>query len=84
MGAIDIGGLPRFGPQLSADLVLEQDVFSGQVDVTHARGRHLLKAGGLVERYSRDRVQPDVQPRRLSLRQPARRSSPAPPPRSSA
>ncbi len=51
MGAIDIGGLPRFGPQLSADLVLEQDVFSGQVDVTHTRGRHLLKAGGIVERY---------------------------------
>ena len=52
MGAIDIGGLPRFGPQLSADLVLGQDVFSGQFDVTHARGHHLLKAGGLVERYS--------------------------------
>ena len=52
MGAIDIGGLPRFGPQLSADLVLGQDVFSGQFDVTHARGHHLLKAGGLVEHYS--------------------------------
>jgi hypothetical protein len=58
MGAIDIGGLPRFGPQLSADLVLEQDVFSGQVDVTHARGRHLLKAGGLVERYDATEYNP--------------------------
>jgi hypothetical protein len=51
MGAIDIGGLPRFGPQLSADLVLRQDVFSGQADVAHTRGRHLVKAGGLIERY---------------------------------
>lgn len=51
MGAIDIGGLPRFGPQLSADLDLDQDVYSGQIDLVHGRGRHLLKAGGLVERY---------------------------------
>jgi hypothetical protein len=51
MGAIDIGGVPRFGPQLSADLELEQNVLSGQVDVTHGRGRHLLKTGALVERY---------------------------------
>jgi hypothetical protein len=58
MGAIDIGGLPRFGPQLSADLILEQDVVSGQVDVTHARGRHLLKAGGLVERYGATEFNP--------------------------
>ena len=58
MGAIDIGGLPRFGPQLSADLVLGQDVFSGQFDVTHARGHHLLKAGGLVERYSASEFNP--------------------------
>lgn len=58
LGAIDIGGLPRFGPQLSADLVLEQDVFSGQVDVTHARGQHLFKAGGLVERYQASEFNP--------------------------
>ncbi|HUG93253.1 MAG TPA: carboxypeptidase regulatory-like domain-containing protein [Planctomycetaceae bacterium] len=58
MGAIDIGGVPRFGPQLSADLVLEQDVYSGQVDVTHARGRHLLKAGALVERYGASEFNP--------------------------
>jgi carboxypeptidase family protein/TonB-dependent receptor-like protein len=58
MGAIDIGGLPRFGPQLSADLVLEQDVFSGQFDVAHARGGHLLKAGGLVEHYGASEFNP--------------------------
>ena len=58
MGAIDIGGLPRFGPQLSANLVLGQDVFSGQVDLTHARGHHLLKAGGLVERYRASEFNP--------------------------
>jgi hypothetical protein len=58
MGAIDIGGLPRFGPQLSADLVLEQDVFSGQADVTHARGSHLVKAGVLVERYGATEFNP--------------------------
>jgi hypothetical protein len=58
MGAIDIGGLPRFGPQLSADLVLKQQVFSGQFDVTHSRGRHLLKAGGLVERYQASEFNP--------------------------
>ena len=58
MGAIDIGGLPRFGPQLSADVQLEQEVYSGQVDVTHARGRHLFKAGGLVERYSASEFNP--------------------------
>ena len=38
--------------------MLEQDVFSGQFDVTHARGRHLLKAGGLVERYSASEFNP--------------------------
>ncbi len=58
MGAIDIGGVPRFGPQLSADLVLDQEVFSGQFDLTHARGRHLLKAGGLVERYGASEFNP--------------------------
>ena len=58
LGAIDIGGVPRFGPQLSADLVLEQDVYSGQVDVTHVRGRHLLKAGALVERYGASELNP--------------------------
>jgi hypothetical protein len=58
MGAIDIGGLQRVGPQISADLELGQDVFSGQIDLAHTRGRHLLKAGALVERYSATEFNP--------------------------
>ena len=51
MGAIDIGGIPRFGPQLSANLRLRQDVTSLQYDIAQTRGRHFVKAGALVERY---------------------------------
>lgn len=51
VGDIDIGGIPRFGPQSSAGLRLRQDVFSLAGDLTHSRGRHLLKAGVLAERY---------------------------------
>jgi hypothetical protein len=51
MGAIDIGGLPRFGPQLSANLRLRQDVFSLQYDITTSWGRHFFKAGALAEHY---------------------------------
>ncbi len=51
MGAIDIGGIPRFGPQISADVQLDQDVYSGQYDLVHSRGRHLIKTGGLLEYY---------------------------------
>jgi hypothetical protein len=58
MGAIDIGGLPRFGPQSSADVRLRQDVVSLQYDLTHARGRHLTEIGGIVERYSNNERNP--------------------------
>jgi hypothetical protein len=58
MGAIDIGGIPRFGPQSSANLRLRQDVTSGQYDIAHVRGRHLLKGGALVERYADDEINP--------------------------
>jgi hypothetical protein len=51
VGDIDIGGMQRFGPQTSANLRLAQNVHSGQYDVTHTRGRHLLKAGALAEHY---------------------------------
>jgi hypothetical protein len=51
VGDIDIGGMQRFGPQTSANLRLAQNVYSGQYDVTHFRGRHLVKAGMLAERY---------------------------------
>jgi hypothetical protein len=57
-GAIDIGGLRRFGPQSSANLRLVQNVFSLQNDLVHVRGRHLLKAGGLVEHYQDNMVNP--------------------------
>jgi hypothetical protein len=51
VGDIDIGGMQRFGPQTSANLRLAQNVYSGQYDLTQTRGRHLLKAGVLAERY---------------------------------
>ena len=51
VGDIDIGGMQRFGPQTSANLRLAQNVYSGQYDLTHTRGRHLFKVGGMVERY---------------------------------
>ena len=51
MGDIDIGGIPRFGPQSSAGVQLDQDVWSFAGDVSHTRGRHVFKTGLLVERY---------------------------------
>ena len=57
-GAIDIGGMKRFGPQSSANLRLVQNVFSLSSDLTHSMGRHTLKAGGLVERYQDNMVNP--------------------------
>ncbi len=58
MGDIDITGIPRFGPQSSAAVQLDQDVFSIAGDAIWNRGSHLLKAGGLVERYHSDLVNP--------------------------
>jgi Carboxypeptidase regulatory-like domain/TonB dependent receptor len=57
-GAIDVGGLRRFGPQSSANLRLVQNVFSFQDDLVQVRGRHLLKAGALVEHYQDNMVNP--------------------------
>ena len=37
---------------------LVQNVFSFQNDLVHSRGRHLLKAGGLVEHYQDNMVNP--------------------------
>jgi hypothetical protein len=51
MGDIDIGGMPRFGPQSSVNVQLVQNVFQHEYALTHSRGRHLLKAGALIERY---------------------------------
>jgi len=58
IGNIDIGGLPRFGPQSSANLRLTQNVFSFEHGMVHTRGRHLLKFGGLVERYQDNMYNP--------------------------
>ena len=57
-GAIDIGGMKRFGPQSSANLRLVQNVFSLQDDLVHTRGRHTIKAGGLIEHYQDNMVNP--------------------------
>jgi hypothetical protein len=58
MGSIDVAGLRRFGPQSSANLRLVQNVFSVQNDLVHTRGRHVIKAGGLIERYQDNMVNP--------------------------
>ena len=58
IGNIDIGGIPRFGPQSSANLRLTQNVFGFEHGAVHTRGRHLLKFGGLVERYQDNMVNP--------------------------
>ncbi len=58
LGAIDIGGVPRFGPQVSADVSLRQDVLAFHGDLLHTRGRHALEAGVLVERYQSNEDNP--------------------------
>ena len=58
MGDIDVGGLKRFGPQSSVDVRLVQNVFSFQDDLVHVRGKHVLKAGALVEHYQDNMVNP--------------------------
>lgn len=58
LGNIDIGGIPRFGPQTSVSVKLTQNVFGFEHGVVHNRGRHLIKAGGLVERYQDNMVNP--------------------------
>jgi hypothetical protein len=51
VGNIDIAGIPRFGPQSSVNVQLTQNVFGFDYGIVHTRGRHLIKAGALVERY---------------------------------
>ena len=59
LGGIDIGGIPgRFGPQTSANLRLTQNVFGFEYGLAHNRGRHLIKAGAVVERYQDNMVNP--------------------------
>lgn len=58
VGDVDIGGIPRFGPQSSGDLVLSQKILGGEYGIVHNRGRHAFKAGALVERYIDDMTNP--------------------------
>ncbi|MBC8030526.1 MAG: TonB-dependent receptor [Pyrinomonadaceae bacterium] len=58
IGNIDIGGVPRFGPQTSVSVKLTQNVFGVEHGLVHTRGRHLLKVGGLIERYQDNMVNP--------------------------
>ena len=57
-GNIDIGGFPRWGPQTSVSVRLVQNVTGGEYGMVHARGRHMLKAGFLAERYQDNMVNP--------------------------
>lgn len=58
VGNIDIGGMPRFGTQSSANLRLTQNVFGFETGASLTRGRHLLKIGMLAERYQDNMVNP--------------------------
>jgi hypothetical protein len=57
-GSFDVGGMRRFGPQLSGNLRLVQNVFSLSNDLVHTRGRHVVKAGALAEHYQDNMVNP--------------------------
>jgi hypothetical protein len=58
LGNIDIGGIPRFGPQISADVELDQDVYSLEYGLVYSHGANLLKAGVLAERYAQREFNP--------------------------
>jgi hypothetical protein len=58
IGNIDITGIPRFGPQTSVNVTLTQNVYAFEYGLIHTRGRHLIKAGALVERYQDNMVNP--------------------------
>ncbi|MBK9166454.1 MAG: TonB-dependent receptor [Bryobacterales bacterium] len=58
VGNIDIGNIPRFGTQASVDVRLVQSVFGFENNLVLHRGRHLVKLGGLLERYRDNMVNP--------------------------
>ena len=58
IGNIDVGGLQRFGTQSSVDVRFLQQVYSLQADGSWVHGKHLVKAGGLAERYLQDMTNP--------------------------
>ena len=48
---LQIGGMPNFGTLTASTTTADQDVWSIADELTVARGRHLIKAGGVLERY---------------------------------
>ena len=50
--------MQRFGPQSSANLRLVQNVYSGQYDVTHTRGRHCSRRARSPSATSDNMVNP--------------------------
>jgi hypothetical protein len=58
VGDIDIGGMPRFGPQSSVTVRLVQNVYGIEDGLVMNRGRHLIKTGFLAERYQDNMVNP--------------------------
>jgi hypothetical protein len=57
-GNIDIGGASRWGPQSSVNVKLTQNVFSFEDNLSVIRGRHIVKAGALAERYRDNLLNP--------------------------
>lgn len=58
LGSIDIGGIPRFGTQSSVNVQLTQNVVSLSDNLSHTRGKHLLKLGGVFEYFQANMVNP--------------------------
>ena len=58
LGNIDIGGFPRFGPQTSVSVRLTQNVFGVEEGTVHTWRNHIIKVGGVVERYQDNMVNP--------------------------
>jgi hypothetical protein len=58
VGDIDIGGMPRFGPQSSVTVRLVQNVFGVEQGLVVHHGSHVIKVGALAERYRDNMVNP--------------------------
>ncbi len=58
MGDIDIGGMPRFGPQSTVNFRAVQNVYGGEESLALTRGSHLIKVGAVAERYQANMYNP--------------------------
>lgn len=58
MGAIDIGGMPRFGSQSTVNFRAVQNVLGAEDGFALTRGKHVLKFGALAERYQANMFNP--------------------------